>query len=585
MTIPTITKQPRGNLAIKVDLSENNNFDRLNKLPAYKKWQGRLCLFRPVASNLDYVYENWPDAEWVGDAKQIIIDHLQDVNTALESSANKKKILEDDGSYEYKTVPFDHQRQGFLLSRDLPWFALLWEMGTGKTKTLIDTFAYLYAKGDIDCVIIIAPNGVHRNWIEIEIPVHLPNWCAHEKDYYSSKHGKKRMGKVWDILLQKEKLPIIAINIESFASSKAKSFLQTIIDSKKCIVILDESSTIKSYGAKRTKFVISACKDVAYKRIANGSPITKGIEDLYSQFKFLDDSIIGYDTVSTFKAQYCQEMTCRVDPSDPNSRTYNKIVDYKNVDHLVSRIDPWSMRVLKKDCLDLPEKIYKLWPVELTDEQKKAYVELKDEYMTQIEGTHIEEELALVRLLRLQQIACGWYPGEDGTMLPIPGKNPRMEALQEICREVIENGEKAIIWARFKQDIYAIEEFLGDAAVSYHGDVNSDDRMLARKRFQEDDSIKFMIAMLSSNSGAVRGHTWTAASVCIYYSNIYDLDPRQQSEDRMHRIGMGDKALYIDLMAMGTIDRKIINALKAKKSISDLVTKDGPSGFLEFVNE
>ena len=393
------------------------------------------------------------------------------------------------------------------------------------------------------------------------------------------------MGKIYDILLQKESLPIITMNVEGFTSKRAIGLLENMVENKRCMVILDESTTIKSPSAKRTKNIYKTCKHVPYKRIANGAPITKGIEDLYSQFGFLSHDIIGYDSYTSFKKQYCEEVSQNVDPSDPNSKEYKRIVGYRNVDELVDKIDPYSMRVLKKDCLDLPEKVYKLWPVELTPAQKKAYNDLKNEYITQIEGSYIEEEVALVRLLRLQQIACGWYPNEDGEMLPFPGDNPRMQALSEICNEVEENGEKAIIWARFKQDIYEIEKMLGDKAVSYHGDISDDDRVLAGRRFQNDDSVKFMIAILSSNSGSVRGHTWTAASVCVYYSNIFDLDPRMQSEDRMHRIGMGDKALYIDLMALGTIDRKIINALKNKKSIADLVTRDGPTGFLDFVKE
>ena len=563
----------------------NENMSKLNNLPGFSKWEGRLLKFRPVASSLDYIYEQWPDALWVDKAKDILINHLKDVSKALEAKANKQKILEDDGSYEYKTKPFNHQRQTFLLSREMAWYALLMEMGTGKSKIIIDTACYLYAKGEIDCFVVIAPNGVHRNWTEIELPVHVPDWCRYEADFYSSKHTKRRLDKLYDVLLKKDILPIITMNVEGFRSDRAKSLLQNMVDNKRCLVALDESTTIKSPSAKRSNYLINTCKHVPYKRIANGAPITKGIEDLYSQFGFLSHDIIGYDSYSTFKGQYCNEVLQKVDPKDPDSKQYKKIVSYRNVNELIDKIDPYSMRVLKKDCLDLPNKVYKLWPVELTPLQKQAYVELKNEYLTEIEGAHIEEENALVRLLRLQQITCGWYPSEDGKMLPFPGTNPRMEALEQICNEVEENGEKAVIWARFKQDIYEIEKLLGDKAVSYHGDIGTEERVTASKRFQDDDSVKFMIAMLSSNSGAVRGHTWTAASVCVYYSNIFDLDPRMQSEDRIHRIGMGDKALYIDLMTLGTIDRQIINALKSKKSIADLVTQDGPTGFLDFIKD
>ena len=580
-----ITKAKRGNLAIKAPLLQDGNFEKLANIPGYKKWDNRLLLFRPVSTALDYVYETWPDANWIGEAKDILIAHRKDVEMALETKANKQRLLEDDGSYQYKTEPYSQQRQAFLLSRDMNWFALLMEMGTGKTKILIDNAAYLYEKEKIDCLLVIAPNGVHRNWVDIEIPIHFPDRINYKKDFYSSKHGKKRLAEIDKILTDKTSFAIIAINIEAFASRRAKEFLEDVIERRNCFTVLDESTTIKSPSAKRTQFLTFACKRAPYKRIANGAPITKGIEDLYAQFGFLSHNIIGYDNYVSFKAQYCVEKMQKVNDFDPDSKEYPKIVDYRNVDELVEKIDSYSFRVRKKDCLDLPEKIYKLWPVELTNQQKKAYVELKKEFETEIDGTVIAEEFAMVRLMRLQQITCGWYPDEAGNLQPIPGSNPRLTALEEICREVIENGEKAIIWARFKQDIKAIEDIIGQWSVSYHGDVSENERIENIDRFKNDDSVRFMIAMLSSNSGAVRGHTWTAASVSIYYSNIFDLDPRQQSEDRIHRIGMGDKALYIDLMAIGTIDRKIINALKSKKRIADLITRDGPSGFLEFIND
>ena len=581
----TVEKMSDTYLLVKVPLNISGNLAKISEMPGYSKWEGRALKFRPTSSSLQFLYDNWPELKWVGEANDIIKKHLSDVHLALESKANKQKILEDDGSYEYKTEPYDHQRQAFLLSRDAENFALLMEMGTGKTKVLIDNAAYLYQQDKIDCLVVLAPNGVHRNWIEIEIPVHMPDWCDVSMDYYSAKHGKKRMQHLYSKLSKKNKLCVIAMNIEGFSSQKAKDLLQLVVKEKRCMIALDESTMIKSPGAKRTKYLVKACKDGLYRRIANGAPITKGIEDLYSQFGFLSNKIIGYDTFTSFKSMFCKELMVKIDKSDPNSRKIPMNIGYKNVQLLIDKIDPYSFRVTKKDCLDLPDKVYKLWPVQLSEQQRKAYEELKEEYITQIEDTHIEEEVALVRLLRLQQIICGWYPGEDGKLVPIPGINSRMEALDQACKEVEENKSKAIIWARFKDDIYQIEKLLKGKSVSYHGDVSNDDRVKNVEKFKNDDKIKFMIAMLSSNSGALRGHTWTAANTTIYYSNIYDLDPRQQSEDRMHRIGMGDKALYIDLMALGTTDRKIINALKQKKSIADLVTKDGPSGFLEFINE
>ena len=571
---------------IKADLSESNNFDLLSELPGFKKWQGRLLKFRPAYASIEYINDNWPLADW-SDCQHLLDDFLAEQENKNIVSERKKKIISDDGQFEYKTKPLKHQAHAFMLSRDIKYFAFLDQMGTGKTKTLIDTFAWLYLKNKINCVVIIAPNGVHSNWINIEIPKHLPDWCKHEKDFYSRSHGKKRMESI-NRIISSNNLVIISINIESLRRKKGKSieFLENLLSIKKCIVILDESSAIKRIGSNQTKNITKACKNVEYKRIANGSPITKGIEDLYSQFYFLDKNIIGYDTYTAFKSRYCKEIQIPLNKHDPNSKKFPKITGYKNIDELRKKIEPYSIRRLKKDCIDLPEKTYTLFAFELSKEQRRAYDELKEEFITEINGISIEENFAVVRLMRLQQIISGYYPSEDNNLLlPFPGENPRLESLKTICNTVNENGEKAIIWARFRQEIIDIESMLGKMAVGYHGSVPQAERATNVERFQHDPDVRYMVAMLSSNSSAVRGHTWTAASTSIYYSNIFDLDARLQSEDRPHRIGVGDKALYIDIMALGTMERKIIACLKNKKSISDLVTRDGPDGFLEFINE
>ena len=122
-------------LTIKAPLGKDDNVKRLDALPGFSKWEGRELKFRPVSSSLDYIYEQWPEAQWIGEAKDILIRHLKDVNAALEAKASKQKVLEDDGSYEYKTTPYDHQRQAFLLSREMKWFALLMEMGCVDSET------------------------------------------------------------------------------------------------------------------------------------------------------------------------------------------------------------------------------------------------------------------------------------------------------------------------------------------------------------------------------------------------------------------------------------------------------------------
>jgi len=294
-----------------------------------------------------------------------------------------------------------------------------------------------------------------------------------------------------------------------------------------------------------------------------GTPVTKGPEDVYSQFKFLDPHILGYDSFYSFRARYCVM----------GGYENKQIVSYQNVDELTKNIEGHSFRVLKKDCLDLPDKIYQRHPVDLSPKQRKLYDQLRKEFIAELEGEHIDAPETITRLLRLQQIVCGWFPTEE-EVKPIDEKNPRMQALLDILSDI---DTKVIIWARFKADLRAIERALGDLAVAYHGDVSNDQRAIAVERFQNDPKVRYFIGQ--PQSGGI-GLTLTAAECAIYYSNSFDLETRLQSEDRCHRIGTKNNVTYIDIEAPKTIDSKIIKALQSKKSLADVVTKDPISLFL-----
>ena len=250
-----------------------------------------------------------------------------------------------------------------------------------------------------------------------------------------------------------------------------------------------------------------------------------------------------------------------------------QIVSYNNIDELTQAIEGHSFRVLKKDCLDLPEKIYQRHPVELSKKQRKLYDQLLKNFVTELEGEHLSAPEAITRLLRLQQIICGWFPTEDGGT-EIDEKNTRLSALIDLLPDI---QCKVIIWARFKRDIKAIGAALGKKAVSYYGEVSNDDREVAVDRFQNDPNVRYFIGQ--PQSGGI-GLTLTAAECAIYYSNSFDLETRMQSEDRCHRIGTKNNVTYIDFESPKTIDTKIINALREKKNLADTITKDPASLFM-----
>ena len=377
--------------------------------------------------------------------------------------------------------------------------------------------------------------------------------------------NKKEIEAFESVRSSKDCLKIFTFNVEAFTSPKAVHWMEKILLSNDVMLVVDESTRIKTPGAKRTKLITKFGKQAKYKRILTGTPITKNAADVYAQFKFLDPQILGYDSFYSLRNQYCVM----------GGFEQRQIIAYKNLDELSRNVEGHSFRVLKKDCLDLPPKIYQRHFVEMSERQKKMYNTMKKGFIAELEGNVIEAPEAITRLLRLQQILCGWFPTENERVQPIDEKNPRIEALKDVL-EGIES--KVIIWARFRADIRAIERLLGDLAVSYHGGVDSDARELAIERFQKDPAIRYFIG--TPQAGGT-GLTLTAAEYAIYYSNSFDLEQRLQSEDRCHRIGTKNNVTYIDIECQKSIDSKIIKALRDKKNIADIITKDPISIFLE----
>ena len=443
---------------------------------------------------------------------------------------------------------------------------------SGKTKVMIDNMAYLHEIGAITGAVIFAPKGVYRNWSDIEIPKHLSDnvprqvllWRADASDGYKKK--------LFDAIKKGAPgmLQVLVFNVESMTSEKGAKLVQEFLKQHKdnCLGIIDESTCIKNHKAKRTKSLISVGAKCKVKRIATGSPITNSPLDLYSQMAFLDKRILGHGSYYSFRATYAdvQRVPTR------QGLSYDKIIAYKNLDRLSRDIEPFSFRVTKKECLDLPDKIYMTRYVDLTKEQINIYKQMQEMSMATFNGEIMSVSIILTRILRLHQVLCGSYTSDTGSVIKIPNK--RLEALEETLDEL---SGKSIIWANYIQNVHDIQELLSkkygdDSFVTYIGETSSDDRQRAIALFQDESSpVKYFIGNVQT---AGKGITLTAASNVIYFSNNYSLELRQQSEDRAHRIGQKNNVTYIDLMVPGSIDEKIIKALLSKRDLANEILKD-----------
>ena len=248
------------------------------------------------------------------------------------------------------------------------------EMGTGKSKVLIDTIGILYGKGAINAVVIVAPKGVYRNWSTKEIPDHLPEYVDRHVAVWSPaprKQEKADLVKLFHTDL--DKLKIFIINVEAFSTAKGVKFTENFILGHQVLFAVDESTTIKNPKASRTKAITKLAKNTKYRRILTGSPITQSPLDLYSQTEVLETNLLGYTSYYSFQNHYGEVVNRYF-----GGRTVRQVVGYRNLDELSQKLDSFSYRVLKSDCLDLPEKLYIRRDVTLTTDQKKLYAELKE---------------------------------------------------------------------------------------------------------------------------------------------------------------------------------------------------------------
>lgn len=494
---------------------------------------------------------------------------LTDNGIALEL-----KMIEIEG-LQFGTEPMAHQLQALHACEGRFEFAFLMEQGTGKTKTLLDRFLNLFLRGKADGLIVVAPNGVHSDWIKKGFSEH---WPHHEVPATAAAYRSgmsKRDSAVFELVYSGAPA-ILAINYEALLTNGGQDALKRFFRKYSSVMIaLDESDEIKTPSAKQTKACLRLSSFAAYRYIATGTEINNGALDLFAQFQFLRPGLLGAQTFSAFKARYA-EWRERVIASKPGSgqppRKFQELVRYRNLEELKARVARSSFQVLKKDCLQLPDKIYETRTVVLSKEARAAYEVVRKRVLAEFEFGQLTTTNALTRALRLSQITGGFLPLD-----PSLDADPELVALRELPNAKIaalkslipklHSGAQVIIWARFVAELRAIHaavrEFGG--ASRWWGEIPQSTREAEAEEFLS-GKRRFMIAQPGA---AGRGHTWVNSTYVIYYSNDFSYVKRAQSEDRSHRIGQTNNVTYIDLVAENTIDSHILLALKNKRSVAE----------------
>lgn len=363
-------------------------------------------------------------------------------------------------------------------------------------------------------------------------------------------------------------LRILVMNIEAVGSSpRARAAVAQFVDGGLCAIIMDESTLIKNHEAVRTEELVHLGRRAVMRRIATGSPITKNPLDLWGQFLFLGDGLLGFRSFFAFRARYAILKEIQV-----SGRTVRVPVAYHNLAELEERVKQHSFRITKAECLDLPPKVYEYVDVDMSAEQQRMYDEFRRDCVTSLRDGTMSTTQRMTQVMQLHRILCGHFLDDDTkTVMPIPSLRASM--LADKLEEV--GDQSVIIWCSYRYDVRLMKEELErrhgvGCTLEYHGGISPDACAAAVAEFQARQR-QFIILTQAKGS---KGITLTAAQVVAYYSNTFDLEHRIQSEDRAHRIGQRNTVTYLDARVRGTVDERVIANLRAKRDIATVVLGD-----------
>ncbi len=463
-------------------------------------------------------------------------------------------------AFEFKRPPMGHQLVALRRAWPHNEFAFFHEMGTGKTYEAINLAAARYQAGQINGLVVICPTPIKNIWeveLEKDCPISYSTWIYESGDQPS----------IW-IREKRDELKVFIVGVESLSIKNGQSIQQLEYFQRfhKFMCVVDESSRIKNWKAARSKTVVKVGGWADYRLLLTGTPVTQGLEDLFGQFLFLNKGIIGCKNFFVFRNQYCVM----------GGFQGKQVLGYQFQQHLFDKIKPYVDYITKDECLDLPDKV-RPGPiiVQQSPDQKRVMQQLTDEFAMIDGDDEIIVSTVLERMMRYQQVIGGSFPfEEDGEYhtKPIPGKNPKLDAMMEYIDDLPEEA-KVIIWARFVPEIKYIteaitEEYGATSIVPFYGATSGEERKENSQAFQENPQVRFIV---SNQTVGGYGQTWTAATYVIYYSNTFSYEDRYQSEDRAHRKGQSNHVTYQDIEMAVLQDRMILKAIRRKKDLAVIV--------------
>jgi len=476
-----------------------------------------------------------------------------------------------------KLEPYGHQRAAVnetVRALEGPGFhALFMEMGTGKTKTTIDSWMVMVGKGLIDALIVVAPKTLMSTWTDEELPKHAS--IDYAVLWWDGKATKKSKA-AFDSFVQSKKPMVYVVNVEGFQSlnEDLRCRLSTILRSKRCLLAVDESSTIKGPDAKRSKMIVQAGRLARGRMILTGTETSKSPLDLYMQFEFLKPGFWGVKSYFMFRNKYA----ILEEAYGSGGRTFKKVVGYQKLEELVAQIDPYTTRALKKNCLDLPSKIHSKILVDLTETQAKMYKQLKELLAAELEsGEIMTVENKVVLFTKFRQLTGGTMKVDDEYTVI----ESRPEKLRALIDDLEDTDEQAIVWCAFRGEVQLIAQALSllGTVVTYDGSTDIDDRSAAKVMFQSGQA-RFFVANMKAGA---YGLNLQNCHLQYFYSRDSSPQANWQAEDRSHRPGQKETCVYKSLIVRNTVDERLMALIEESTDLRDLVRGMSKTEIINFI--
>lgn len=490
------------------------------------------------------------------------------VNSKVEKAVSNVVMFDniEVQNFPYKTTPYQHQIEGFNYGMSHNKFLLGDDQGLGKTKQAID-IAVAKKSQFKHCLIICGVNGLKWNW-EKEIEVHSDE-VGHILGIKKKSNGKFDVGSVterYEDLCKEHSEFFLITNVETLRDERIASKVEEM--TMKGIIgmtIIDEIHKCKNAQSQQGK-AVHHCKSF-YKMALTGTPLMNEPIDLYNVLKWLD---VEYHSFYSFRSRYCIM----------GGFGGYQVVGYKNLSELQELLGRNMLRRLKIDVLDLPEKVHITEYVEMTAKQKQIYKEIELAIKANIDQIKLDPN-PLSQLIRLRQAT-----GYTGILSSTVCESAKLERMEELVAELVEQGEKAIIFSSWSKMTDEIERRLAkyNPAVITGATADSE-RPMQEKKFRENKSCKVIIGTMGAMG---TGLTLTAASTVIFVDEPWNKATKDQAEDRAHRIGQNSRVNVITILTKNTIDERI-NELVAKKGLMSDALVDGQldklsrAGLLDFL--